>query len=276
MLTLNDVKRSGMDLPLCGIYLITNAINGKIYVGCSINIPRRIYHHKCRLNANKHANKHLQRSINKHGLASFTIKILKKCKSGLLSKIEQSYLDSLNCFSPHGYNIEPLAGQASHAPETKAKLSKLAKERWENPTMEMIKGAKRTKEKNIASGLFDRISKNKTGVPRSEQTRKKLSTSIRDSEACKKIRQKIADSKRGTKRPPEEVYKIQMNARGRKGIIQIDNNGKEINRFRSLRHAREITGFAPCEISKVCKGQYSCYPKSNGFKWSFENENHLQ
>jgi len=263
MLTLNDVKRSGMKLPLCGVYLITN------------NIPRRLYHHKCRLNANKHVNKHLQRSFNKHGLASFSIEILQTCKSDLLSKIEQSYLNSLNCFSPYGYNIEPLAGRASHAPETKAKLSKLAKERWKNPTMEMIEGIKRTKEKNMKSGLFDRISENKKGVPRSEQTKKKLSISIRDSKACKKIRQKIADSKRGTKRSPEEVYKIRMNARGRKGVIQMDN-GKEIARFRSLRHAREITGFAPCEISKVCKGQHTCYPKSSGFKWRFENENHLQ
>lgn len=42
-----------------GIYLITNTVNGKQYIGSAVNILRRWDEHRCRLNEWSHANEHL-------------------------------------------------------------------------------------------------------------------------------------------------------------------------------------------------------------------------
>lgn len=51
----------------CGIYYITNTINGKFYVGSSKNIKKRWARHIRDLNNNNHHNIYLQRSCNKYG-----------------------------------------------------------------------------------------------------------------------------------------------------------------------------------------------------------------
>ena len=42
----------------CGIYKIQNLQNGKVYIGQSLYIERRIRHHKRALRANDHCNQH--------------------------------------------------------------------------------------------------------------------------------------------------------------------------------------------------------------------------
>lgn len=43
----------------CGVYIITNTINGKRYIGSSNNLYERIYIHKHKLETNSHTNNHL-------------------------------------------------------------------------------------------------------------------------------------------------------------------------------------------------------------------------
>lgn len=45
---------------MIGIYAIHNKINGKFYIGQSVNIQYRWKQHKNALKSNKHENKHLQ------------------------------------------------------------------------------------------------------------------------------------------------------------------------------------------------------------------------
>jgi len=45
---------------ILGIYKITNLKNGKVYIGSSKNIKRRLIEHKSRLKNNKHINKYFQ------------------------------------------------------------------------------------------------------------------------------------------------------------------------------------------------------------------------
>lgn len=63
-------------LPVCGVYKIENLINGKIYIGKSINVGRRWYEHKRELNEGNHINKHLQSSWNKYGEDCFRFELL--------------------------------------------------------------------------------------------------------------------------------------------------------------------------------------------------------
>lgn len=86
-----------------GVYKITNSINSKIYIGSSLNIHKRLIHHKGRLNNNMHCNKHLQFAYNKYGKDNFIFETLEICEN--IIEREQYYLNTLK---PE-YNILPNA-----------------------------------------------------------------------------------------------------------------------------------------------------------------------
>lgn len=50
-----------------GVYLISNNVNGKCYVGSTIHLDQRRREHFSKLANNKHINVHLQNAYNKYG-----------------------------------------------------------------------------------------------------------------------------------------------------------------------------------------------------------------
>lgn len=50
-----------------GVYLISNNVNGKCYVGSTVHLDQRRREHFSRLANNKHVNAHLQNAYNKYG-----------------------------------------------------------------------------------------------------------------------------------------------------------------------------------------------------------------
>lgn len=59
-----------------GVYLISNNVNGKCYVGSSIHLTQRRKEHFSRLMHNRHENIHLQNAYNKYGREAFEFEIL--------------------------------------------------------------------------------------------------------------------------------------------------------------------------------------------------------
>lgn len=95
-----------------GIYKITNLVNGKCYVGSSVNIKVRFYTHKSQLKHNKHDNRHLQAAYNKYGVNSFQYETLEECARDkqALEEREQYYMDTFQAYHEnHGYNLAPRA-----------------------------------------------------------------------------------------------------------------------------------------------------------------------
>ena len=89
-----------------GIYQIRNEVNGKKYVGKSINMFNRYKQHKRRLDNNTHFNKHLQDSYNKHGRDNFIFEVIRYGhQTYSLEMEEQMFLDTYVNWG-YDYNIQ--------------------------------------------------------------------------------------------------------------------------------------------------------------------------
>lgn len=92
---------------MCGIYLITNTVTHKVYVGQSVDIERRWKEHKARA-FNPNSNNYdtpLARSIRKYGIEAFVESILCECTQEELNEKEAYYIHQFNSLVPNGYNI---------------------------------------------------------------------------------------------------------------------------------------------------------------------------
>lgn len=92
---------------MIGIYKITNLVNGKIYIGQSISIDRRIKDHFYKSFCEKDVsyNSALHNAIRKYGKENFVWKVLQECDEKELDELEKQYIKQYNSLSPNGYNI---------------------------------------------------------------------------------------------------------------------------------------------------------------------------
>lgn len=94
--------------PICGIYKITNQIDGKCYIGQSINILKRWTEHRYRAmsKGSEGFENHFYRSIRKYGLENFSFEILEECPKEELNEKEQFYVAKY-CSNQEnfGYNL---------------------------------------------------------------------------------------------------------------------------------------------------------------------------
>jgi group I intron endonuclease len=111
----------------CGIYKIENLVDGKIYIGSSLNLENREYKHFWMLNRNNHDNQHLQNSYNKFGVKSFKFSIIEECCEIFLIERENYYINQYRSFNQEfGYNMALVNDfrRNTYNDEVKNKLSK--------------------------------------------------------------------------------------------------------------------------------------------------------
>lgn len=100
------MRCSTLSNTLCGIYIITNTANNKVYIGFSSNIRRRWNGHKHELRHKKHPNYFLQTDWNIYGESSFVFGIVELCEISQLSEKERFYIKKYNAKKrERGYNI---------------------------------------------------------------------------------------------------------------------------------------------------------------------------
>lgn len=117
---------------LCGIYTINNILNGRVYVGSSVDTATRFRMHRRQLTKGYHHCKHLQRAWNKYGAEAFVFEVRLTCPKEELLSWEQMLLDGID--GP--YNSLRTAGSClgfEHTAETKAKLSAATKAQFSTP-----------------------------------------------------------------------------------------------------------------------------------------------
>lgn len=85
----------------CGIYKITNNINGHSYIGQSIHILQRFQQHK----KMRGGSPLLYNAIKKYGIENFTFQILQLCQKQQLNEKQIYWINFYNTFKGEGYNL---------------------------------------------------------------------------------------------------------------------------------------------------------------------------
>lgn len=201
------------------IYLITNKINGKQYVGQTIMpIMRRWYAHVCRAMNEKNTDSPLGCAIRKYGKENFEIVGIDKANNiDDLNNLEIKYISELNTLSPNGYNIRHGGSNSRMAESSKELLrkSRLGKRASDESRRKMSESQKKrgyipwNKGKHLPEEMRRKISESEKGRIVSGETRKKLSQIFKGKQMCPmtdEIRKKISETqkKRGIK-PPSPV-----------------------------------------------------------------------
>lgn len=154
---------------VCGIYKIINKLDGKIYVGQSRNVHRRMndVHKECR---------YLIYAIEKHGKENFESSIVEYCDKSELNDKEKYWIKELHSHvSENGYNISwgglnSMEGR-KHTEESKKKISDAVK--GENHPLFGKHHSEESKRKNSESQLGEKH--HAFGKHLSDEMKKRLS-----------------------------------------------------------------------------------------------------
>jgi group I intron endonuclease len=156
------------------IYLVTNLLNGKQYVGQTITQHSRHGH--------GHA---LRVAYKKYGFKNFKYEVLTDClNEKTLDSLEKFWIQVFGTLAPNGYNLEmggrwgkyvfhaPQLGKP-HTEETRLKMSESQKKHWASLDIHPNKGRKASAETKA------KMSEKKKQQIQSEETRKKRSETIK-------------------------------------------------------------------------------------------------
>ena len=105
---------------MIGIYKITNLINGKPYVGQSVDIHKRWKREKedsKNVKSNSY-NYPLMRAFRKYGIDNFSFEVIEECNIEELNEKEIYWIDFYDSFF-HGYNQTPGGDSTSREPKEK-------------------------------------------------------------------------------------------------------------------------------------------------------------
>lgn len=91
---------------ICGIYKITNKVNGKVYIGQSVHIKQRWKNHKKDAFWEKGSeyNYPLYRAMRKYGIENFSFEVLEQCQQSELNEKEIQYIAAYQSWGKNGYN----------------------------------------------------------------------------------------------------------------------------------------------------------------------------
>ena len=83
----------------CCIYKLTNKINGKIYIGQTVDYHRRMNEYKNRKSSKEKSSKYgIMEKVEKYGFENFTSEIIRECSRDELTYYEMFYIDKFKSY----------------------------------------------------------------------------------------------------------------------------------------------------------------------------------
>jgi len=223
------------------VYLITNLVNGKNYVGQTVNEPTiRWGQHKSDAIGTSMCSIHM--ALRKYGINNFQFEVIDESASDLdeLNDLEDFYVSFYDTFKGIGYNMTSGGDNALHSKETIEKL----------------------RQANL-------------GKIMPEETRKKISQSLTGHSHSEESKKKMSEAGKGRKHSEESKEKMSLFRTGRNGIqspkskkvVQLDKiTGEEIACWFSMGVVMDVLKISAPMICAVCKGKRKT---SGGFKWRY-------
>lgn len=230
------------------IYKLTCTITGKVYVGKTIDINRRMMQHSKITPKYSH---HLANAIKKYGIDNFKEEIIFKVEAedravlnAALSNAEKSYIKQYDSYR-NGYN-STIGGEGTNGfhwlESSKKKISESMKK--------FFKSAKGKAQ--IKHTIF--CNKNR--------------------EISKETRERIGRGNKGKRMPEEAKIKIRnyqlVNAYSKYiPVLQYDLDNSLLNRFNSITDAAKSINKDTSHIVSCCKGRRKT---AYGFIWKYEEK----
>lgn len=198
---------------VCGIYLIRNTVNGKVYVGQSVHVNRRWHEHKkCAIWGHK---SHLYDAVRKYGAGAFEHLVLEECNPEMFDAREAYWMAVYDCRNPErGYNLLP-AGQRGRIMDAATReriASKLRGRKLDSERVEKMRAAAlgRTHRAETREKIGDANRKPKGPNPIAGAKAKARYAAMSDAEKAE-----FAALRRGRTPTPETRAKMSAAQKGR-------------------------------------------------------------
>lgn len=228
------------------IYSITNQLDGKRYVGQTVQRPeRRFTLH--RNQARRGHGHYLHRAMRAHGEEHFVLEVLEQCDVSVLDEREKFWIARLDTFK-NGYNLNE-GGKGNRGRHHTEEERALMRERhWS-----------RTSKRETC---IEKIREANTELLKSEETRRRISIGNRGKTRSSEQRERYSRSKLGAKNPmfgkPGPTQKT---------VAQFTFEGELVATFPSGQAAAASLGKSNATaIRNCCQGRST---SSYGFVWKY-------
>lgn len=243
---------------ICGIYKITNMINGKVYIGQAKDIEKR---HKDHINMSFNQNLHqynyvLYRAIRKHGLENFSFEFLIEVEEELLDLMEIYYIEQYNSYiyaeNSNGYNMTRGGQSNRNGIVSKKQREKISK---------TLKGMHAGEDNPFYGKTHSEESKRRMSISQKERFKNKENHPMWGKSLSEEQKQKISESERGEKHynfgktlSEEQKAKISKTKKERKY-----RNGRSVRIicdnivYDSIKSCSEAIGVRPARLSSWLK-----------------------
>lgn len=230
----------------CGIYLITNNINGKKYIGQSKNLVKRWNNHKDEAKHNR-STLLIHNAMREYGIDNFSFDILFECPIDMLDVWESDMIRLYDTFVPNGYNIRD--GKKGMTEEERLKLS------------ERMKGNNPMKNPEVADRVRNKLKgthHNRVTEYQIEVTKKRMKENnpMKNPEVVKKVSMKMT----GRKLDKERVIRNSKYT----NILQFSKDGKFIKKWDLISEIEKELDIDHCCIYAVLNGKQKT---AGGYIW---------